>query len=630
MQKQIIKIFIFSAAFFALPSFANAANYFNWDAESNVTSIGTISVYNGATTQDCSAAHLGSCSMKLDVIGNDSNNQSLGVDLPQISYGWNFVNSKAMYYRWWMKIEPGFSWGTGTAKTKASRVLSGSQGYTGYLMHDGFLIGECSSGGCALNELKYGSYSNSADAYLKIPFDFEAMNDGLWHEYVVKVKPNTSAICTPLVDCDAQFKAWVDGQSVGEYNNFKLHDNSGDAMTQSWGTWMAKPYFQLGGTVDDGGAIYLDDFSTDDSFNSIFNTSTPSVLETSGTLENGSTVDISGAGFGNMNGSMITWDDFESQLAGSPIMSASPKVGPTYHTYSNNILGNSTGISFSADRGHSGNESAKIDWTAAGSRNASFGWGGQGPYSSLYISYWRYMNYPNQILPTTTNHKQFYIFGTESGPTPQAISYVPAGGQAWGISNNNGAIPTAGGFQYVNGVNYGIAKDWIHTINTWNRWEYWIKLNTTLTCTMGTDCDGQRTEWIDAQQYFADLKYQWTNNAGRYQEFNLGTMHGQSGSPDVGQAYFDDLYIATTQARVEIGDAATWNTCNHREIQIPVSWTDSLIQIKINQGTFPLNIPVYLYVVDSNGNVNANGYQLSLIDSSNMTAPAAPNGLFVQ
>src|SRR5258706_3206331 len=54
---------------------AGATNYFNWGAESNSTSIGPVLGYRMGTTQDCSVAHTGSCSMKLRVVGNDNNNQ---------------------------------------------------------------------------------------------------------------------------------------------------------------------------------------------------------------------------------------------------------------------------------------------------------------------------------------------------------------------------------------------------------------------------------------------------------------------------------------------------------------------------------------------------------------------------
>lgn len=247
---------------------ANAANYFSWDVESDIYRP------QGGTTRDCTGttAHRGMCSMRLRVVGNDSGNQQMGVELPSpFPYPFKFVGSPALYYRWWMRIEPGFSWGAGTAKTKSSRTMggpivngSGAQGYTGYLMSFGFLIGECGSAGCRLAD-----GSGNTDENLYIPYDFRSKADGRWHEYIVKIKSNTSGSCTPGANCDAQFQVWVDGVSIGQYNNFKLNSNANLDLVEGWGSWMVAPYFQLNGTAADGGTIYLDDFSTDSQYNSL-------------------------------------------------------------------------------------------------------------------------------------------------------------------------------------------------------------------------------------------------------------------------------------------------------------------------------------------------------------------------
>lgn len=259
MKRFSLSMCVLGAALFA--PHANALNYFSWDMENS-----SYSLFTTRTTRDCSVAHRGSCSMRLQVIGNDSGNQQMGADPNQFQYPFNFVGAPAIYYRWWMRIEPGFSWGNGTAKTKSSRTIANasSQGYTGYLMSYGFLIGECGSAGCRL-----ANGAVNTDENLYIPFNFRAMDDGRWHEYIVKVKPNTDAACTPGTNCDAQFQAWVDGRSVGQYNNFKLHNNASHTMTEAWGGWMLTPYFQLNGTTSDGGTIYVDDVSTDSQYNSL-------------------------------------------------------------------------------------------------------------------------------------------------------------------------------------------------------------------------------------------------------------------------------------------------------------------------------------------------------------------------
>lgn len=246
------------------------ANYFSWDCESDTTSLGPVNEYfsgspvGSATTRTTLNAD---GVMRLTVVGNDSGNQQMGADVGLNDLGFVLVGGSALYYRWYMRIDSGFSWGTGTAKTKASRIGGGpvvngstsTQGYTGYLMDNGFLIGECGSGGCQIP----GGGTNTDENHI-ISYDFTTKADSQWHEYIVKVKANTDALVA-----DGEFQAWVDGVSVGSASNFILHTTETGNHIEMWGGWMVMPYFQLNGTVSDGGTIYLRDFSVDDQYNSL-------------------------------------------------------------------------------------------------------------------------------------------------------------------------------------------------------------------------------------------------------------------------------------------------------------------------------------------------------------------------
>lgn len=241
---------------------ANATTYFNWDCETSSTSIGAIASFGSGTSLSTAAAHTGTHSMQLKVVGNDGLNQQMGAETGNFNYGFNALGAPAIYYRWWMKFATGFHWGGSAQKTKSSRVLSGSSPkYTGYVASDGITIGECTDqAGC----LAQGGASNSSDTVIRINYDFQSAVDNQWHEYIVMVKPNTSASAS-----DAQLSLYVDGQLKGSYNNWKL-TNANYAMSEAWGGWMVRPYFQMGGSSSDGGTIYLDDFSTDDKWNSTF------------------------------------------------------------------------------------------------------------------------------------------------------------------------------------------------------------------------------------------------------------------------------------------------------------------------------------------------------------------------
>ena len=78
---------------------ASAANYFNWGVENNTTSIGPVLGYHTDTVRDCTVARSGSCSMRLNVRGNDGGNGGMGADITQNIYGWSLVGSRALYYR---------------------------------------------------------------------------------------------------------------------------------------------------------------------------------------------------------------------------------------------------------------------------------------------------------------------------------------------------------------------------------------------------------------------------------------------------------------------------------------------------------------------------------------------------
>lgn len=76
--------------------------------------------------------------------------------------------------------------------------------------------------------------------------------------------------------------------------------------------------------------------------------------------------------------------------------------------------------------------------------------------------------------------------------------------------------------------------------------------------------------------------------------------------------YFDDIYIDNTFSRIEIGDSPEYQNCTKRIIQIPSAWTDTSVTATLNQGNFTSGQTTYLYLVNSSGAVNANGYPITI------------------
>lgn len=256
--------------------FAHATNYFSWGAENMTPQWGANGAYTGTATYrdsssalDCSVAHSGSCSLKIRPTGQGSN-ESTGVDFNGVppTYPFQVIGSQ-LYYRWWMRINSGFSWGDQElSKTKAGRIIRSDFGmayYTGYIFRNGFRIAECEADAHCLDN-QGNSATDNGNIY--IPFDMNKMADSKWHEYIVRIKANTSTSCTTPGTCDAEFEAYVDGVSVGSHKNFRLSAVNGNHL-EWWGSWMTNPYFQMWSSVSAGGVMYLDDFSTDDKWNSL-------------------------------------------------------------------------------------------------------------------------------------------------------------------------------------------------------------------------------------------------------------------------------------------------------------------------------------------------------------------------
>jgi len=91
----------------------------------------------------------------------------------------------------------------------------------------------------------------------------------------------------------------------------------------------------------------------------------------------------------------------------------------------------------------------------------------------------------------------------------------------------------------------------------------------------------------------------------------------------------DDIYVDSTQSRVEICNSSNYSNATHCEIQIPETWTDSSVQINVNQGSFDNGSEAYLFVVDSNGNVSS-GYPVKFGSESASTELPAPTNIKVE
>jgi len=92
--------------------------------------------------------------------------------------------------------------------------------------------------------------------------------------------------------------------------------------------------------------------------------------------------------------------------------------------------------------------------------------------------------------------------------------------------------------------------------------------------------------------------------------------------------YCDDMYVDCTRARVELSETNVWNLteARHKELQIPLAWTDNEITFTFNQGGFHTGETAYLFVIDENG-VASDACRIVIDNDS--TAPDSPRNLTI-
>jgi hypothetical protein len=338
----------------------------------------------------------------------------------------------------------------------------------------------------------------------------------------------------------------------------------------------------------------------------------PQVQGSTGEFSVGGTFALSGADFGPA-ARIVSWDDFESGTTGQRL--GNPVIGPTW-TFFKLAAGNVPLTYYSTEQAHSGLKTAKVTWAEPGysaSTVNSFGWTGQGPLYTLYLSYWRYHD-PSNLDIRDKNHKQVYTFsnGAADGYTEiqQFIPYmIPAGTATWAtyLQNHPGGI-------------------WTHSTSyesstyTWDRWESYVKFENPISAN-----DGYFEAWLNGRRVRQEsgLNLCDVENGNYVDDIRIGHMFQGSDTMEYVRSYFDDVYIATSRARIELGNASTFENCTLREIQIPTNWASGNVEFSPRYTSdFSSGSQAWVFVVDENGDASP-GFPVTIGQASptDTTAP---------
>jgi len=330
-----------------------------------------------------------------------------------------------------------------------------------------------------------------------------------------------------------------------------------------------------------------------------------------GTPSDGATITVNGGSFGTMGGDVLGFIRGDEAADGATANGVSASIG-TIATYLIGVGADTTGdhLRFSASAAR-GTKTRGIRRVHTGGVTGTYHAGGFGfsgfNTTKYYITYYRRLNM-TWASPNGYNYKHYYTFGNNNN-NPQSMLFVPQTGSAQGFYNNNPV--SSDSYSVKNMMN---TAGWSATdeSNAWHRWEVYADLGNTPTTrngvlrvwrnrTLGITSDA----WVGRGPNLADTTYtrQWF----------LGYMDQSMDSAIIDHT---DAYIATTMARVELGNSSTWSACTQTEIQ-PVTnanWSDTqLNNVRVNHGSFSSGQTAYLYVIKSDGQpVSNSGYSVVL------------------
>lgn len=330
----------------------------------------------------------------------------------------------------------------------------------------------------------------------------------------------------------------------------------------------------------------------------------PSISGIQGTVSNAQAVTINGSGFGSTGPNIVIFDDFEKGTNGSAIMTGtgSAQVGqwndiegeqiPRYSTAST-VSGS---LAFRADMSTYWRELVEVLLPANTQK--------------VFVSWWI-------LIPSGTV--------VPGDGTQDKRNWKNVWLQGAGTGDDDLVLPTflQGGY-YING-NDGIYGKWISLdfqIGVWKHLWCWISAD---------DKQVQYWELTSAGVVQRDNAsgVPILKSGGAFERVHF---NGYGRATSNSYPMFDDVYVAAgdaARARVEIGNKSSYAACTKLAVSTPTSWSDTKVVATVRQGVFNSGETAYVYVVDSSGSVNAQGYPVTIGGGGGGGNPQAPSGLII-
>ena len=243
------------------------------------------------------------------------------------------------------------------------------------------------------------------------------------------------------------------------------------------------------------------------------------------------------------------------------------------------------------------------------------------PVSEVFVSYW--IKIPaGSYFPCATSAE---TLATQSCWKMSWLMYGDLGYQG----ENDICVPTYIGTNHLvlagNDYTPQIDGDYLdYGISSWWVWDRWMRISTWIKADPVNPSTTPGNIEVDIFSGASRLTEAWSIVV--FDDDQIATVEKKWDRINVpgwiGPGYsnikplYDDIYVATgdnARARIEVSNAATFAASTNSTIQIVTAWGTDAITATLNLGSFQDGDHIYLYVVDADGAVNANGYDLGIL-----------------
>jgi hypothetical protein len=347
----------------------------------------------------------------------------------------------------------------------------------------------------------------------------------------------------------------------------------------------------------------------------------PVISSVNGGPTHGSSLTISGSGFGSKsNAAPLVWETCAQAGVSAQWSGVWPKASSNsdYNLKCRAPI-RSVGLPHSHDTmymagAHAETSGAYSGYNVMAYKNLSISSG------YLYSSWYERMD-PSWTFGLNGGDNNFKIWDFSNGSEPYDLP------NNWYVEHNPrfmSASDRGGAFHVVDDATLltsNVSSLWGG--NAPSPWQGWVRVEVYVK--VATDGSGWLKVYANNKQMVNVSGLKTNPYGGSQRTFAIGGYTRNYGSSN-NWRYYSDMYMDTSLAHVVLADSATYSSATIIEPQPSSAWSSGQVTAKVNLGRLDASKPIYAFVFDDSGAVNSTGVALGKA----VALPNPPTSVTVQ